>query len=75
MLRHERPDLASKIDALPAHLKKQVAEYIDFADEKKAEAKRNGAAKPFKPGFGGAKGLIVLSADWDAPLEDFKDYM
>ncbi|MBK8195864.1 MAG: DUF2281 domain-containing protein [Lewinellaceae bacterium] len=68
--------LQAKIDALPAHLKKQVAEYIDFLlTKKKAEAKRNGAAKPFKPGFGGAKGLIVLSADWDAPLEDFKDYM
>ncbi|MBI5915769.1 MAG: DUF2281 domain-containing protein [Bacteroidetes bacterium] len=29
----------------------------------------------FKPGFGGAKGMITLSPDWDEPLEDFKEYM
>jgi antitoxin (DNA-binding transcriptional repressor) of toxin-antitoxin stability system len=25
--------------------------------------------------FGSAKGLIVMSDDFDAPLEDFKEYM
>jgi hypothetical protein len=25
--------------------------------------------------FGSAKGLIVMSPDFDEPLEDFKDYM
>jgi prevent-host-death family protein len=27
-----------------------------------------------KPGFGGAKGLISMSDDFDAPITDFKDY-
>ncbi|WP_369410234.1 DUF2281 domain-containing protein [Hufsiella ginkgonis] len=27
------------------------------------------------PQFGSAKGKIKMSADFDAPLEDFKDYM
>ena len=28
-----------------------------------------------RPQFGSAKGLIVMSDDFDAPLEDFKEYM
>jgi prevent-host-death family protein len=28
-----------------------------------------------RPRFGSAAGLIVMSEDFDAPLEDFKDYM
>ena len=27
------------------------------------------------PQFGSAKGLIVMADDFDAPLEDFKEYM
>ncbi|MBD2772191.1 type II toxin-antitoxin system Phd/YefM family antitoxin [Iningainema tapete] len=28
-----------------------------------------------RPTFGSAKGLVTISDDFDAPLEDFKDYM
>jgi prevent-host-death family protein len=28
-----------------------------------------------KPQFGSAKGFITMSDDFDAPLEDFKDYI
>lgn len=31
-------------------------------------------SKP-RPQFGSAKGLITISDDFDAPLEDFKEYM
>jgi prevent-host-death family protein len=31
-------------------------------------------SKP-QPRFGSAAGLITMSEDFDAPLEDFKDYM
>jgi len=30
---------------------------------------------PAKRQFGSAKGLIQISEDFDAPLEDFKEYM
>jgi len=30
-------------------------------------------AKP-RPKFGSARGLVLMSDDFDAPLEDFKDY-
>ena len=29
----------------------------------------------FKAGFGGAKGMFVMSPDFDEPLEDMKEYM
>nr|CAA9270866.1 hypothetical protein AVDCRST_MAG63-2922 [uncultured Armatimonadetes bacterium] len=32
------------------------------------------AEKP-RPQFGSAKGLIHMAEDFDAPLDDFKDYM
>jgi antitoxin (DNA-binding transcriptional repressor) of toxin-antitoxin stability system len=32
------------------------------------------AAGP-KPTFGSAKGLITMSDDFDAPIEDFREYM
>lgn len=28
-----------------------------------------------RPQFGSARGLIIMSDDFDEPLEDFKDYM
>jgi len=28
-----------------------------------------------KPTFGSAKGMVRMSADFDAPIEDFRDYM
>ncbi|MBP6825983.1 MAG: DUF2281 domain-containing protein [Saprospiraceae bacterium] len=68
--------LYSKIESLPEHLKQQVADFVDFLlAKKKADEGAIKTALPFKPGFGGAKGFIVLSPDWDEPLEDFKDYM
>ncbi|MBV9867915.1 MAG: DUF2281 domain-containing protein [Abitibacteriaceae bacterium] len=33
------------------------------------------AVKRRKRQFGSAKGLIAMAPDFDAPLEDFKDYM
>jgi len=38
-------------------------------------ATENGAAVSDLKGFGCLKGKIRLSEDFDAPLEDFKDYM
>ncbi len=33
------------------------------------------SSPPRNPQFGSAKGLIEIAADFDAPLEDFSDYM
>jgi Protein of unknown function (DUF2281) len=43
---------------------------MDFLIDKSAKSN-----KKIIPKFGSAKGKIRLSADFDSPLEDFKDYM
>ena len=74
--------LYSKIELLPEHLKKQVLDYIEFLLSREAEEQTPLPSKPpktgktkLKAGFGGAKGMFVMAADFDEPLEDFKDYM
>ena len=35
----------------------------------------HGQLEKYPSGFGGAKGMFVMSPDFDEPLEDFKEYM
>ncbi|WP_162342519.1 type II toxin-antitoxin system VapB family antitoxin [Cyclobacterium salsum] len=62
--------LHSKINSLPENLKMKVQDFVDFLltkakmeDEKKVRV------------FGSRKGKIEMLDDFDAPIEDFKDYM
>jgi Protein of unknown function (DUF2281) len=58
--------LFEKINQLPDHLK------VEFLEHKKASE----IDKPLKKRvFGSAKGKYVMSADFDEPLDEFKDYM
>ena len=63
--------LYSKLATLPDDLKSEVADFIDFLLNKKD--KRNTSVA--RPKFGCAKGMFKVNADFDEPLEDFKDYM
>jgi hypothetical protein len=76
--------LYSKIESLPESLKKQVLDYIEFLlsreskgksepELKHSEALKKTAKKPLKAGF--LKGSFVMAADFEEPLEDFKEYM
>lgn len=60
----------TKLETLPTDLKKEVSDFIDFLLQK-SSLKKNKVV----PKFGSAKGKIKMSADFDEPLEDFKDYM
>lgn len=62
--------LYSELSSLPADLKKEVQDFIEFLKSKK---KKQGPSKQRK--FGSAKGFFKMQADFDEPLEDFKDYM
>jgi hypothetical protein len=62
--------LNQKYSILPPDLKKEVNDYIDFL-----LSKSNKRKKTPKPVFGAAKGKIKMAPDFDAELEDFKDYM
>ncbi len=62
--------LYTKLETLPNNLKQEVSDFIDFLVDK--------ASKDHKkviPQFGSAKGKIKMSADFDEPLDDLKDYM
>lgn len=78
--------LYAKIELLPEHLKQQVLDYIEFLLSREGKAGKEStdsktqttdpvAKNPLKAGFGGAKGMFVMSPDFDEPVEDFKDYM
>ena len=62
--------LYTQISSLPADLKKEVSDFVEFLKQK---AKPKSRLK--KRQLGAAKGLIVMSPDFDAPLDDFKEYM
>jgi len=65
--------LYKKLSVLPESMKSEVSDFIDFLMNK---AKKNNASleKP-KPKFGSGKGMFIMKADFDDPLEDFKEYM
>lgn len=58
--------IVSELNLLPEHLKIQVVNYIRFL--------QSPLAMPAKmPKFGFGKFKIVMQADFDEPLEDFKE--
>ncbi len=63
-------ELYTKINDLPSELKVEVNDFIDSL-----LSKRKNELKKKQPKFGCAKGQIYLSPDFDAPLDDFKEYM
>jgi hypothetical protein len=62
--------LYAQITSLPAELKKEVSDFVEFLKQK---TKSKTILK--KRQLGAARGLIKMSSDFDEPLEDFKDYM
>ena len=61
------PFLYGKIESLPVEMQKEVSLFADFLLSKNSHS--------VVPRFGSLKGKIHLSADFDAPLSDFNEYM
>ncbi|MCL2104899.1 MAG: DUF2281 domain-containing protein [Kiritimatiellaeota bacterium] len=61
------PFLYGKVERLPVEMQQEVALFADFLLSK--------TSNDVTPKFGTLKGKIHLSADFDAPLPDFKEYM
>ena len=59
-----------EINSLPKAMRDEVSDFVEFL-KKKNKTK----SKLKKREFGCAKGKIKLSADFDMPLEEFKNYM
>jgi len=64
--------LYSQIESLPENLKNEVKNFVEFLLTK--VHKNSGSPKNQRtPGV--MKGKIILSSDFDKPLDDFKEYM
>jgi len=61
------PFLYGKIEGMPVEMQKEVSIFADFLLSKTSHSTTTK--------FGSLKGKIHLSADFDAPLSDFKEYM
>ena len=59
-----------KLSTLPDDLKQEVIDFIDGLKER-----ISGTSKPRKRKAGLAKGMIEMADDFDAPLDDFSNYM
>ncbi len=64
--------ILNKIAMLPESMKGELDKILDSLLEKTKE-KKEVTKKPRKAGF--LKGMFTMSDDFDAPLEDFKEYM
>ena len=67
-------DVIHKIEQLPTDLLPSASDYIDFLLEKaKTMAAKETSGKRI---LGKAKGMVTwIAPDFDAPLDDLKDYM
>jgi len=61
-----------KVKQMPPAYQQEVNDFIDYLWDKKIYPKKNNKSNPL---FGAFKGRISMSPDFDAPLEEFKDYM
>ncbi|WP_338430197.1 type II toxin-antitoxin system VapB family antitoxin [Synechococcus elongatus] len=69
-----QPTILEKLEQLPESLQVEVLHYIEFLIDK--QGKEHALASPKKKRQAGLlKGKIWMSDDFDAPLEDLKDYM
>jgi hypothetical protein len=62
--------LKIEINSLPNALRAEIADFVEFL-KKKSRTKSKLKARE----FGFAKGKIILSENFDEPLEEFKGYM
>jgi hypothetical protein len=66
--------IAESLSQLPENLQQEVLHYIEFLRDR--YTKTTITSPPTKRGALGAwKGKIKIADDFDAPLEDFQEYM
>lgn len=69
------PTLIETLEKLPASLQTEILHYAEFLAEKYAQTnKSETTAKKYRQA-GTMKGAFTMTDDFDAPLEDLKDYM
>lgn len=66
----EEKTILARINQLPEKLKQEVLDFAEFLQKKHVQGRKANRRKA-----GSAKGKYKLAPDFDAPLEDFKEYM
>lgn len=61
-----------QLSSLPDDVREQVLDFIEFLMRRKQEGDPHGKRKTPVPGL--AKGMVTVPDDFDAPLDDFKEY-
>ena len=67
----EEKVILAQIKQLPEPLRQELLHYLEFLQTKNSAQNR----KEKERKAGSAKGKYELAPDFDAPLEDFKEYM
>lgn len=62
--------LYTKLNALPKSIRLEIEDYMEYLIQKYKPQKEKKHPQP-----GCMKGMFVMHSDFDAPLDDFKDYM
>ena len=63
--------LFNKVSLLPDNVKQEVSDFLDKLLEKSVTKIEQNS----KSGFGSLRGKIIMHADFDEPLDCFKEYM
>ena len=70
-----QPIILEKLAELPESIQTEVLHYIEFLSEKHAKTESSPQEVENLHGYGSWAGEIVMSDDFDQPLEDLKEYM
>ena len=62
-----------QLSSLPEDVRQQVLDFIEFLMRRRQGNEPQEKRKTPVPGL--AKGMVTVPADFDAPLDDFKEYM
>ena len=76
----QQAELLKNIEKLPPQYLGEVIDFVGYLQHKAMNGGKSlefaaGETPKGRHGFGCAKGQIWMADDFDAPLEDFKDYM
>ena len=66
-------DLIKKLNQVPENFIQSVTDYVDYILEKAKREANNEHGEKRK--LGALKGKLKIADDFNAPLDDFKDYM
>jgi hypothetical protein len=67
-------EILESLQQLPDSLQQEVLHYIEFLKARYTSSEPQ-PEQPKKRQAGRLKGKIIMAEDFDAPLEDLKDYM